>query len=378
MFEDWYVFSKPYNKRRSSVSDGGSATAEGNWGLPIVDFSVVDRLLNSTRRKCEENYTEIMTQSGKLSVKGREVGSVMSAMIFCRWESCTSSEEQNEKCDGNVTTLNSEDCLDFQGSVLEEMDQLTSPTLPVMTGRHIADTSFLMMRVFTGLDPENSTCCFDLKWTSVSSRDGVFSNISLVRGSPWNALKNVTRVKASAETILKLLLDDNRVCEYDALVSAIDVLLKVDEKTCIRRISSKPVWLTAARDFLVCTTWKEIENNQGCMICSRYAPDELYEKQKNYVRGTMHVSGYWICPCSSLSKDDSMYEPAGSSSSPSCKVTLIVHSDLGGYLPAALMNLLSTEAPQKMMTLIRTLAEKEEKLPSPQQQLPQKTKVEDM
>ena len=96
------------------------------------------------------------------------------------------------------------------------------------------------------------------------------------------------------------------------------------------------------------------------MICSRFAPDDIfYEKQKNFVRATIKISGYWICPCSSLPKNDPMYEPAGSSSKPSCKVTLIVHTDLGGYLPA-IMNLLTTNQPQQMMTLIRSLAKKED------------------
>ena len=380
MLEDWYFF--PSNQRKSSSeSNNGSTTSAEGWGLPTVDFAVVDRLFNSTRRKskeayiiCEEYYkdlttvddspssqsyyNELIVQSAKLSSKGREIGSIVSSMIFCRCESSTTCDE---KFEGNVTTMNSEDGLDFDSDGGSSNDIVPSENPHAKIGCKIADTSFQMMRVFAGLDPESSTCSFDIKWSPISSRDGVFSNITSVRGCPWNCIKCETLVEASSSTILKLLLDDNRVRSYDAFVHTIDVLVKSDERTHIRRITTKPVWPAAARDFLVCTTWKEMENNQGCMICSRYAPDEIYKPQKNYVRGLIKISGYWICPCSSLSTDDPMYKPVGSSSNPSCKVTLIIHSDLGGYLPATVMNLLTTDSPQKMMTLVRTLAEKDER-----------------
>lgn len=79
--------------------------------------------------------------------------------------------------------------------------------------------------------------------------------------------------------------------------------------------------------------------------------------QEEYVRGSVDVTGYWIQPCDQLDKDDPLYMP--SSTSPGCKVTLAVHTDLGGTLPTWIINLLITEAPIKILTNISRIFDDE-------------------
>ena len=43
-----------------------------------------------------------------------------------------------------------------------------------------------------------------------------------------------------------------------------------------------------------------------------------------------------------------------------CKVTMMAHSDLGGSLPPYVMNLITTEAPLKMMSAIRKITKRTE------------------
>ena len=70
----------------------------------------------------------------------------------------------------------------------------------------------------------------------------------------------------------------------------------------------------------------------------------------------MDITGYWIQPCHLLEKNDPLYDPADTSS---CKVTLVVHTDLGGTLPTWIINLLITEAPVKVLTKISVILEEE-------------------
>jgi hypothetical protein len=131
-------------------------------------------------------------------------------------------------------------------------------------------------------------------------------------------------------------------------------LVKVDQKTAIRRVCCKPVWPTAPRDLLVCTTHTEQEDGSK-IICSRFAPDEVFEKQRGFVRATLLISGYWIQPLSCLPLDDPLYDDTDRA----CKLTLTIHSDLGGNLPASLMNYVTTDTPLSTMSLIRQVAQQD-------------------
>ena len=178
----------------------------------------------------------------------------------------------------------------------------------------------------------------------------------------------------------------------------------MDERTVVRRLCFKPVWPTAPRDFLCCTTWKDFPNG-SILICTRSAPECVLPPQKGYVRGSIRISGYLIEPMECLlesdreSKSGSESKSGGGSGSRSqsrrdsgsgtgrekdggresdsqhlqsqlqgisggergsrggteckgCRVTLTAHTDLGGSLPPTVINMLSTAAPLKMMAAI--------------------------
>lgn len=104
----------------------------------------------------------------------------------------------------------------------------------------------------------------------------------------------------------------------------------------------KGVWPTQPRDFVICTSWSTLENG-SVAITTMSVPDEMCPPREGYVRGAVNISGYMIVPL-----------PAGGLS-----VTLCLHTDLGGSLPAGIINMLATSAPIKMLTTINQIARQE-------------------
>ena len=136
------------------------------------------------------------------------------------------------------------------------------------------------------------------------------------------------------------------------MYTAVQFVENVDERTNIRRMCFKAIWPTAPRDFVACTTWTERDDG-SLMLCTRSAPDDVFPPQKGYVRGCIQISGYWIQPVDTLTGDaEAKKYPGG------CKVTLTAHTELGGTLPASVINMLSTAAPLKMMSAISEIVKR--------------------
>lgn len=117
--------------------------------------------------------------------------------------------------------------------------------------------------------------------------------------------------------------------------------MRLNECTSVRRIRFKAIWPTAPRDFVVLTTWTELPDG-SILISSRSAPNSLYPKEAEVVRGNIQVSGYLI-------------RPIDGSDGKTCEVTLCAHSDLGGTLPIGIINMLSSAAPLKILSTISQL-----------------------
>ena len=84
------------------------------------------------------------------------------------------------------------------------------------------------------------------------------------------------------------------------------------------------------------------------MIATRGAPDAVYPPQKGFVRGFVQISGFWIQPVETLRDEpEAQVKYAGG-----CKLTLTAHTELGGTLPASVINLLSTSAPLKLLASV--------------------------
>ena len=143
-----------------------------------------------------------------------------------------------------------------------------------------------------------------------------------------------------------------------------------DGKIRLRRICTKAIWPTAPRDFLICTTYIELDDG-SILLFSRSAPDTLYSQQKGYVRGFFNISGYWIqqqeesSSSSGSSGSSSGSSSSSSSSSSTCKVTLTSHLDLGGNVPPSLINAFAVAAPFKMITAMKEIVSKKSACSSP-------------
>ena len=132
---------------------------------------------------------------------------------------------------------------------------------------------------------------------------------------------------------------------------------QIDEQTAVRRLCFKEVWPTAPRDFLVCASWRR--RDEYCLeIGSRSVSDSLYQQQQQeqkccrYIRGFLQFSGYILQSydpnlpilVESTDQGEKYLSPD------ECMVTLINHSELGGSVPAAIVNMLSTSAPIKLLS----------------------------
>lgn len=99
----------------------------------------------------------------------------------------------------------------------------------------------------------------------------------------------------------------------------------------------KAIWPTAPRDFIVLTTFRELEN--GCyMVATRSVSNEVRHEESRFTRGTVMVSGYYLKPVEG-----------------GTAVTMCAHTDLGGTLPSTIINMLSTSAPIQLLTNLRRL-----------------------
>ena len=223
-------------------------------------------------------------------------------------------------------------------------------------GLATASHAINMMRVFTGIDPENRELAHGLCWSVSSMRDGVTCRSSPVMGHAPTVVSCCAAVAARQDVIVRLLRDDQRMSEYDVYFDRLTPLAEIDgARTTIRRICCKPVWPTAPRDFVVCTTWTDVAEDGSVLLCTRSVPDDLFPCQKGYVRGQIMLSGYRIQPIGLLPRDDPLSDAAAGHDA--CKVTLMAHIDLGGTLPTSLMNQLSTFAPLDTLLAIRKMAQ---------------------
>jgi hypothetical protein len=236
----------------------------------------------------------------------------------------------------------------------------------VLEGKQICEIGIRLLKVYLGLEgqydlslvkkrsgsKEECETPLNIDWQSKGNKKGVSVESSMVSGSNWQAVRAVTGMRADKHSIVKLIMNDNRMGEFDDMFDFATLLVRIDDCASIRRLCFKPIWPTAPRDFLCCTTWTELEDG-SLLVMSRSASEDVLAPQKGYVRGKIQVSGYLVQPYSSLQKSDRLY----SSTSLGCKVTLAAHTELGGSLPASVINMLSTAAPLKMMANLRTLVE---------------------
>lgn len=124
------------------------------------------------------------------------------------------------------------------------------------------------------------------------------------------------------------------------------MICRLSDHSAVRRMTFKAVWPTQPRDFIVCTSWSQLDDG-SVAITTISVPDEICPPKEGFVRGTVNISGYLINPVTSA---------AGMAA---LNVTLCLHTDLGGSLPVGIINMLATSAPIKMLTTISQIARQE-------------------
>lgn len=83
-------------------------------------------------------------------------------------------------------------------------------------GSEVEAASIKRMKFFVGLDENNAIITPPgLLWQPFSSKDNIDVKDAFIEGSIWQAVKASTRVNADRMKILDLIMDDNRIHEYD-------------------------------------------------------------------------------------------------------------------------------------------------------------------
>lgn len=87
----------------------------------------------------------------------------------------------------------------------------------IRIGTDIEVASIERMKFFLGLMGNDSaeTPVEHLQWQLSSTKDKIQVEESMVPGSIWQAVRAYTAVKADKMDILKLIMDDSRIHEYD-------------------------------------------------------------------------------------------------------------------------------------------------------------------
>jgi START domain len=111
----------------------------------------------------------------------------------------------------------------------------------------------------------------------------------------------------------------------------------------VRRYFYKGIWPTSPRDFIMCSSSRELPD--GSILMSTISPPSgMYPDNDGYVRAHINISGMLL-------------KPIDKKFGGGCAITMIGHSDLKGNLPSSILNMLSVGMPTKVMTKLKKILE---------------------
>jgi hypothetical protein len=207
---------------------------------------------------------------------------------------------------------------------------------------NFADEVIDLFRIYAGMQKSDK---LTFEWTQMGQNKLATVWTSPVADSTYCAIRCVAVVpNTTVAAALTLLLNDERLNEYDDMADKVEFITNVDEKTNIRRILFKGIWPTSPRDFVACTTRRTYKDG-SVIIATRTPNSNVYPDVKSHVRGTIKVSGYLIQPSEAVG--DLALVPKGH-----VRIQLQAHSELGGSLPTGIINSLSSAAPMKIVNTI--------------------------
>ncbi|CAM9416584.1 unnamed protein product, partial [Scytosiphon promiscuus] len=233
------------------------------------------------------------------------------------------------------------------------------------------------------------------QWIPVRVRRGIHIWTSTVEGSPYCRIRGRMRCEATPAQLLQLLIDDERIVEYDRMFDRYEMVERPNDHTSVRWTSYRAIWPTRPRDFVIRSTWEEFADGT-IVIATRSVEHEDYPETPTFVRGKMVTCGYVICPLgesrrqrrgnkstasvtpplpstasaavpagdaigggSSAAAATAAAAGAGGSRSmelrPSSEFTMYAHTDLGGVLPASVINKLCKKPAYRVMRKIQEM-----------------------
>lgn len=193
--------------------------------------------------------------------------------------------------------------------------------------------------------------CDETTWAKMIEYGDVKMSHGSVKDNDFLCLKATIVVKASVTAIGTMLANADRVPEYDVNIVKCEIVESLWESTditgdgaSIRRVRAKGVFPTQARDFVVLSSKvTDQDDGGGVMIASRSVLHDNAPVSSSYTRANLFISGFVIVP---MAQGQTM-------------VTVISHIDVGGYVPASIINALVTSAPVGLMESIKRICEAE-------------------
>ena len=205
-------------------------------------------------------------------------------------------------------------------------------------------TSFIQTGANMLLSKDRNECELTT-WEGMKIVDDVALWKGEVLNSDWVALKAKVVVQASSETIMNLLNDVTRMPDFDTMVKDCTVIESLTDSgsASIRLVRAKAVFPTAAREFLVVSERRKLVDGTDILVSRSIERNDI-DVTYGHVRAIIHISGYIV---RALPNNDGT------------EVTVVCHTDLGGFIPALLINSVGTTAPVKLLNTIKVIAEAE-------------------
>lgn len=203
----------------------------------------------------------------------------------------------------------------------------------------------------------------DVKWLGDGKKyqNGLVTVTSgNLKDSNFQCRKLVTEMDVPVERLAVFLSAPDRLLEFDELVLSADIIQQnvphKPNKSALKYMISKPVgFVVSSRDCVFTTSCHVVkeerdveeekkedyeedldkcQDNETIVVCSRVVDHEDFPPKSGYVRGRCTFSGYILRKI-----EDNR-----------TSVTLMFHTDLGGYIPSKVINTLGISAPIKVWT----------------------------
>ncbi|CAM9472086.1 unnamed protein product, partial [Chrysoparadoxa australica] len=182
-------------------------------------------------------------------------------------------------------------------------------------------------------------------WCLVRQRKDIRIWTSAVVGTDYSRIRGRMLISATPAQLLSLLIDDTRVSEYDRMFDCMRMIDRSSDRSTIRWSCYKSIWPTRPRDFVIKSTWEEFSD--GTIVLATKSVDHPdYTATPTYVRGRMVMCGYVITP--------HIREDGGKAESVS-EITMYSHTDLGGALPATIINRLCKKPAYRVLRKIQKM-----------------------